>query len=128
MQALSWSGALIFLLSSCSAKWHHAQACKKDSTYCATEVRIDTFTVRDTWLYYRVDTLSEYDTITIDTGGIYFRIIRDHDIIRTTIKQKPDTTYFTIYKKVAPKVITKYKYPWWLLLLIPFTLWLILKK
>lgn len=128
MQALSWSGALIFLLSSCSAKWHHAQACKKDSSYCATQIKIDTFIIRDTFEYHFVDTTKIVDTITIDTGSIQIRIIRDHDIIRTYIKQKPDTTHLTVYKKVSPKVITKYKYPWWLFLLIPLTLWLILKK
>lgn len=113
LQALSWTGALILLLSSCSAQWHHKQACKKDTAYCATEIRIDTFTVRDTFIYHRVDTTSVIDTITIDTGSVQVKIIREHDIIKTIIKQKPDTTFLTITKQLPPKVIVKYKVPFW---------------
>lgn len=126
MQKISWAGALILVLASCSANWHHQQACKKDSTYCATEVRIDTFTIRDTFTYHFVDTTKMVDTITIDTGSIQVRIIRENNIIRTTIKQKPDTTRLTIYKKAPPKIV--YKQTWWWLILIPLILWLIYKK
>ena len=117
---------LIVLLSSCSAEWHYNKACKKDSAYCAGTVRIDTFTVRDTFNYYRIDTTNSIDTITIDTGSVQVQIIREFDVIRTTIKQKPDTTYLTITKTVPPKII--YKRSHWWLLFIPFLLWLILKK
>lgn len=117
---------LIVLLSSCSAEWHYNKACKKDSTYCAETVRVDTFTVTDTFNYYRVDTTNSIDTITIDTGSVQVQIIREFDVIRTTIKQKPDTTYLTITKTVPPKII--YKRSHWWLLFIPFLLWLILKK
>lgn len=113
LQALSWAGALILLLSSCSAEWHHKQACKKDTAYCATVFVLDTFVVHDTLEYYRVDTTNVIDTITIDTGSIQVRIIREHDIIRTVIKQKPDTTFLTITKQLPPKVIVKYKVPFW---------------
>jgi len=117
---------LLILISSCSAEYHYNKACKKDTSYCATEVRIDTFTVRDTFAYYRVDTTNQIDTITIDTGSIQVQIIREFDVIRTTIKQKPDTTFLTVYKKVTPKII--YKQTYWWLLLIPLLLWLIYKK
>jgi hypothetical protein len=119
---------ILLLLSSCSAQWHYDKACKKDSVYCGTDVVIDTFVVRDTFNYHRVDTTNLIDTITIDTGSIKVQIIRNHDVIRTTITQKPDTTRLTIYKKVPPKIIEKFIYPWWLFLLIPLSLWLILRK
>ena len=112
MQKISWTGALVLLLTSCSAEWHHKQACKKDTTYCATEIRIDTFTIRDTFAYYRVDTTKVVDTITIDTGSVQVQIIREFDVIRTTIKQKPDTAFLTVYKKAPPKIIYKQSY-WW---------------
>jgi hypothetical protein len=84
--------------------------------------------ITDTLYYHFVDTTNMIDTITIDTGSIQVKIIRDRDIIRTYIKQKPDTTRLTIYKKVPPKIIEKFIYPWWLFLLIPLSLWLILRK
>jgi uncharacterized protein (DUF111 family) len=84
--------------------------------------------ITDTLYYHRVDTTNMIDTITIDTGSIQVKIIRNHDVIRTTITQKPDTTRLTIYKKVPPKIIEKFIYPWWLFLLIPLSLWLILRK
>jgi predicted lipase len=119
---------ILLLLSSCSAQWHYDKACKKDSVYCGNDVVIDTFVIRDTFEYHRVDTTNMIDTITIDTGSIQVKIIRNHDVIRTTITQKPDTTRLTIYKKVPPKIIEKFIYPWWLFLLIPLSLWLILRK
>jgi len=119
---------ILLLLSSCSAEWHHTQACKKDSVYCSQVMVIDTFVVRDTFTCTRIDTTNVIDTITIDTGSIRVQIIRNHDVIRTTITQKPDTTRLTIYKKVPPKIIEKFIYPWWLFLLIPLSLWLILRK
>lgn len=118
----------ILLLSSCSAKWHYDKACKKDAVYCATHFQLDTFVVRDTFTYHRVDTTNMVDTITIDTGGIYFRIIRDHDVIQTTIRQKPDTSYLTITKTMPPKIVYRDKTNWWWLILIPLLLWLIYKK
>lgn len=115
---------LAILLSSCSAQYHYNKACKKDTSYCASQVRIDTFTVRDTFTYRSIDTTNTIDTITIDTGSIQIQIIREFDVIRTTIRQKPDTAFLTIYKKVPPKIIYKQSY-WWvvgllILLLIIF--------
>ena len=118
----------IILLSSCSAQWHYERACQKDTAYCGTDILIDTMLITDTLYYHRVDTTNMIDTITIDTGSIQVKIIRNHDVIRTTITQKPDTTRLTIYKKVPPKIIEKFIYPWWLFLLIPLSLWLILRK
>ena len=106
------------LLSGCSAQWHHKKACQKDAAYCGNYFQIDTFVVRDTFTYHFVDTTKMVDTITIDTGSIQVRIIRDRDIIRTTIKQNPDTAYLTITKTLPQKTIEVY--PWWLwLFLLP---------
>ena len=109
--------AIVVLFASCSANWHHKQACKKDNAYCNTSIVIDTFTIRDTFIHKQIDTLSYVDTIRIDTGSIRVQIIREHDIIKTTIIQKPDTSYITITKQLPPKVITKYKTPIWVYLL-----------
>ena len=117
---------LSILLSSCSAQWHYQKACDKDSAYCGTDVLIDTMLVTDTLYLQRIDTTNVIDTITIDTGSIQVQIIRNYDVIRTTIKQKPDTTRLTIYRKVPPKII--YKQTYWWLILIPLLLWLIYKK
>ena len=112
-QALSCAGALMLLLSGCSAQWHYQKACDKDSAYCGTDVVIDTMLVTDTLYYHSVDTTNVIDTITIDTGSIQVQIIREFDVIRTTIRQKPDTMRLTVYKKVPPKIIIKYKVPLW---------------
>jgi hypothetical protein len=117
---------LSILLSSCSAQWHYQRACDKDSAYCGTDVLIDTMLVTDTLYLQRIDTTNVIDTITIDTGSIQVQIIRNYDVIRTTIRQKPDTTRLTIYRKVPPKII--YKQTYWWLILIPLLLWLIYKK
>ncbi len=103
----------ILLFTSCSAEYHYNKACKKDSAYCASVVRIDTFTVRDTFIHKQVDTLSYLDTIRIDTGSVRVEVIRKHDVFTTTITQKPDTSYITITKQLPPKIITKYKTPIW---------------
>jgi hypothetical protein len=102
------------------------KGCDKDSAYCGTDVLIDTMLVTDTLYLQRTDTTNVIDTITIDTGSIQVQIIREYDVIRTTIKQKPDTTRLTIYRKVPPKII--YKQTYWWLILIPLLLWLIYKK
>jgi hypothetical protein len=117
---------ILLLLSSCSAQWHYDKACKKDAVYCGTDVVIDTFVVRDTFNYHRVDTTNLIDTITIDTGSIRVQIIRNHDIIRTTITQKPDTAFLTITKTIPPRIVYKENYWWWLL--VPLVLWLLFKK
>ena len=117
---------LSILLSSCSAQWHYQKACDKDSAYCGTDVLVDTMLVTDTLYLQRIDTTNVIDTITIDTGSIQVQIIREYDVIRTTIKQKPDTTRLTIFRKVPPKII--YKQTYWWLILIPLLLWLIYKK
>ena len=119
IKALSWAGALIVLLSGCSAQWHYDKACEKDFVYCGTDVVIDTFVVRDTFNYHRVDTTNMIDTITIDTGSIRFQIIRNHDVIRTTITQKPDTTFLTITKTIPPRIVYKECwFKWWYLLIL----------
>jgi hypothetical protein len=117
---------ILLLLSSCSAQWHYDKACKKDAVYCGTDVVIDTFVVRDTFNYHRVDTTNLIDTITIYTGSIRVQIIRNHDVIRTTITQKPDTTFLTITKTIPPKIVYKENYWWWLL--VPLVVWLVFKK
>jgi hypothetical protein len=118
------------LLSSCSAQWHLERACKKQPSLCSDSVvvRVDTFTVRDTFSYTRVDTTSVVDTITIDTGSIRVRIIRDHNVIRTIVTQKPDTTYITVVKTLPPSVVYKeHWFKWWYLLII-FAIFVIIIK
>jgi hypothetical protein len=128
MQKISWAGAIIILLASCSAEWHHEKACKKAPIYCMEWVRLDTVVYRDSFVYNRVDTTELIDTITIDTGGIWVKIVRHNDIIRTYVKQKPDTTRITITKQMPPRIIYRDKANWWWLILIPLLLWLIYKK
>jgi hypothetical protein len=120
---------IFLLLSSCSASWHHTQACKKDSVYCSQVMVIDTFVVRDTFTCTRIDTTNVIDTITIDTGSIRVQIIRNHDVIRTTITQKPDTTFLTITKTIPPRIVYKTN-PWCKYLILIFAialLWKILR-
>lgn len=120
----------ILLLSSCSAQWHLKQACKKQPSICSDSVvvRVDTFTVRDTFEYHRVDTTEVVDTVVIDTGNIQVRIIRENNIIRTTIKQKPDTAYVTVTRTLPPNVIYKECwFKWWYLLII-FAIFVIIIK
>jgi len=119
--------AIVVLFASCSANWHHKQACKKDSAYCNTSIVIDTFTIRDTFIHKQVDTLSYLDTIRIDTGSIRVEVIRKHDVFTTTITQKPDTSYITITKQLPPKVITKYKTPIWVYVCLGIITLLLLK-
>lgn len=111
---------LIILLSSCSAQWHLERACKKDPKICDDSVymRVDTFVVRDSFEYYRVDTTMQVDTITIDTGSIQVKIIRHNDIIRTYIKQRPDTMYLTVTKTLPPRIIKKNTVNWWIIFAI----------
>jgi len=119
--------AIVVLFASCSANWHHKQACKKDSAYCNTSIVIDTFTIRDTFIHKQVDTLSYLDTIRIDTGSVRDEVIRKHDVFTTTITQKPDTSYITITKQLPPKVITKYKTPIWVYVCLGIITLLLLK-
>jgi hypothetical protein len=128
MQKISWAGAIVILLASCSAEWHHEKACKKAPIYCMEWVRLDTVVYRDSFVYNRVDTTELIDTITIDTGSIWVKIVRHNDIIRTYVKQKPDTTRITITKQMPPRIIYRDKVNWWWLILIPLLLWLIYKK
>jgi hypothetical protein len=121
---------LVLLLSGCSAQWHLKKACKKQPSICSDSVvvRVDTFTVRDTFEYHRVDTTEVVDTIIIDTGSIQVRIIRENNIIRTTVKQKPDTTYITTIRTLPPTVIYKENlFKWWYLLII-FAIFVIIIK
>jgi len=119
--------AIVVLFASCSANWHHKQACKKDSAYCNTSIVIDTFTIRDTFIHKQIDTLSYLDTIRIDTGSVRVEVIRKHDVFTTTITQKPDTSYITITKQLPPKVITKYKTPIWVYVCLGIITLLLLK-
>lgn len=121
---------LALLLSGCSAQWHLQRACKKDPKICSDSVvvRVDTFTVRDTFTYTRVDTTKLLDTITIDTGSIQVRIIRENNIIRTMIKQRPDTSYITVIRTLPPTVIYKENwFKWWYILII-FAIFVIIIK
>ena len=128
MQKISWAGALIVLLTSCSAEWHFEQACKKKPIYCLDHYVYDTIVYRDSFHYHRVDTTNTIDTITIDTGSIQVRIIRENNIIRTMVKQKPDTAYITVVRTLPPLVIYKENwFKWWYILII-FAIFVIIIK
>jgi len=120
---------LAILLSSCSAQWHLNRAVKKDPNILLEQVvKIDTFTVRDTFTYHDTFVTKSVDTITIDTGSVQVRIIREHDVIRTTITQKPDTAFITIEKQLPPQVLYKeHWFKWWYLLII-FAIFVIIIK
>ena len=120
---------IAILLSSCSAQWHLKKACKKQPDICQEQtIRIDTFTLRDTFSYHDTFITNSFDTITIDTGSVQVKIIREHDIIRTFIKQKPDTAFITIEKKLPPQVIYReHWFKWWYLLII-FAIFVIIIK
>jgi hypothetical protein len=121
---------LMVLLSSCSAQWHLKQACKKDSTICQPKIFVlDTIVYTDSVEIYEEFYTEVHDTIIIDTGSIRVEIYRDHDVIRTYIKQRPDTLRITKTISV-PQVIIKDKdwNPWVILIaLISILLWLIKK-
>ena len=115
---------LAVLLSSCSATWHLNRAVKKDPSILLEQVvKIDTFTVRDTFTYHDTFVTNSIDTITIDTGSVQVRIIREHDVIRTTVTQKPDTAYITIEKQLPPRVINQQSWFRWWYLLPFFIIW-----
>jgi hypothetical protein len=121
---------LMVLLSSCSAQWHLKQACKKDGAICQPKIFVlDTIIYTDSVEIYEEFYTEVHDTIIIDTGSIRVEIYRDHDIIRTYIKQRPDTIKITKTVSV-PQVIMKENYwnPWVILIaLISILLWLIKK-
>lgn len=108
----------IVLLTSCSAKWHLKQACKKDFTICQPQkVVFDTIVYTDSVEIYEMFETEVHDTIVIDTGSIRVEIIRNHDIIRTYIKQRPDTVRISKTITLPPKVsIKEDEYPWWLVI------------
>ena len=123
---------IVLLLSSCSAQWHMKQACKKQPALCApdTFTITDTIKVNDSLYFEKIVVTKEIDTITIDTGGIRVKIIRDKDIIRTIITQEPKTIIRTKTITTKPRIVYKDEdYPWWLVILaaILFIL-LIIKK
>lgn len=121
---------LMVLLSSCSAQWHLKQACKKDSTICQPKIFIiDTIVYTDSVEIFQTFETEVHDTMIIDTGSVRVEIYRDHDIIRTYIKQRPDTVKITKTISV-PQVIMKENdwNPWVILIaLISILLWLIKK-
>ena len=120
---------IAILLSSCSAQWHLKKACKKQPDICQEQIiKIDTFVVRNTFSYHDTFITKAIDTISIDTGSVQVKIIREHDVIRTVITQKPDTAFITIEKKLPPQVIYKeHWFKWWYLLII-FAIFVIIIK
>ena len=118
--------SLIFV--GCSAEYHYNKACKKDSSYCATSVQLDTVVVTDSFYTQRVDTLKKIDTITIDTGGVKIRVLREYDTFTIRVLQKPDTIKVTMVKKVKPKIVTIYKTPLWVFILCIIIFMFLLKR
>ena len=110
---------VILLLSSCSAQWHIKRACKKQPSLCAPDTLTitDTIKVNDSLYFEKVVVTKEIDTITIDTGGIRVKIIRDKDIIRTIVTQEPKTIIRTKTITTKPRIVYKdEEYPWWLVI------------
>ena len=112
---------IILLLSGCSANWHLEKARKKQPSLCEPQkvLVIDTMYVTDTLEFYEEFYTEVHDTITIDTGSVIVKIIRNHDIIKTYIKTKPDTVRIT--KTITlPPVITnnEHWFKWWYILII----------
>ena len=121
---------LMVLLSSCSAQWHLKEACKKDSTICQPKIFIiDTIVYTDSIEIYETFETEIHDTIVIDKGSVRVEIIRDHDIIRTYIKQRPDTVKITKTISV-PQVIMKENdwNPWVILIALISILLRLIKK
>jgi hypothetical protein len=115
---------LMVLLSSCSAQWHLKQACKKDGTICKPQVvKLDTIIYTDSVEIYETFETQVHDTIIIDTGSVRVEIYRDHDVIRTYIKQRPDTIKITKTVNV-PQVIMQENYwnPWVILIALIISL------
>jgi hypothetical protein len=123
---------IVLLLSSCSAQWHIKQACKKQPALCApdTFTITDTIKVNDSLYFEKIVVTKEIDTITIDTGGIRVKIIRDKDIIRTIITQEPKTIIRTKTITTKPRIVYKDEdYPWWLVIVAALLfILLIIKK
>ena len=121
--------ALLVLLSSCSANYHLKQACKKDSTICNQKTIIyDTIVYTDSIEIFEVFETTVHDTITIDTGSIKVTIIRDHDIIKTYVKQRPDTIRITKTFKVPQYIKKENEINWWIIGSIVIILIWVIKK
>ena len=123
---------IVLLLSSCSAQWHIKQACKKQPALCAPDTLTitDTIKVNDSLYFEKIVVTKEIDTITIDTGGIRVKIIRDKDIIKTIITQRPKTIIKTKTITTKPRLVYKEQdYPWWLVIVaIVLFILLIIKR
>lgn len=121
--------AFLVLLSSCSANYHLKQACKKDSTICNQKTIVyDTIVYTDSVEIYNEFITEVHDTITIDTGSVKVTIIRDHDIIRTYVKQKPDTIRITKTFKVPQYIRKENEINWWIIGAIVIILIWVIKK
>ena len=120
---------LVVLMSSCTAQYHLKRACKLDSTICNQKTIVfDTLIYTDSLEIYEVFETQVHDTIVIDTGSVKVTIIRDHDIIRTYVKQRPDTVRVTKTFNVPQYIQKENEINWWVLGTIAFfLLWLIRK-
>ncbi len=112
---------ITLLLSGCSANWHMKRVCKKDPVLCQPKkiVVLDTIVYTDTLEFYEEYFTDVHDTIVIDTGSITVKIIREHDIIKTYIKQRPDTIRITKSVTMPPQIVyAESWFKWWYLLII----------
>jgi len=112
---------ITLLLSGCSAQWHMKKACKKDPVLCQPQrvLVLDTIVYTDTLEFYEEYFMEVHDTVIIDTGSIIVKIIREHDIIKTYIKQRPDTIRITKSVTMPPQIVyTESWFKWWYLLII----------
>jgi hypothetical protein len=97
------------------------RVCKKDPMLCQPKkiVVLDTIVYTDTLEFYEEYFTDVHDTIVIDTGSVTVKIIREHDIIKTYIKQKPDTIRITKSVTMPPQIVyTESWFKWWYLLII----------
>lgn len=120
---------LVVLMSSCNAQWHLKRACKLDSTICNQKTIVfDTIVYTDSIEIFEEFVTEVHDTITIDTGSVKVTIIRDHDIIRTYVKQRPDTIRITKTFKVPQYIKKENEINWWIIGgVVIFVIWLIKK-
>jgi IS1 family transposase len=97
------------------------RVCEKDPMLCQPKkiVVIDTIVYTDTLEFYEEYFTDVHDTIVIDTGSVTVKIIREHDIIKTYIKQRPDTIRITKSVTMPPQIVyTESWFKWWYLLII----------
>lgn len=103
------------LLQSCGAQWHLKRAIAKDPTIVQdTVVRMDTTVITKSVELRDTITLTEVDTVTIQSNGVVVDIRRYYDTLLVDVECLPDTiTIFQehIVRQVTPPKKDKRGYP-----------------